>query len=246
MDVLAKGLEAVNNVGYGLLGTTLLKGASIFKTPSSAGMLAAENGQVLKVAANQNTTPIGSLAQRMNSSANQNAARLFEQRAQATGTGGPAPSFVSRMSKDDSFVPLRSTGSGGLGHTAGTGGASTNKVSGVGGNIPGPTAPKLLWSSWGNYKKTIVDGREYASIGDRFYTRHAVDRMQPSSLGSPAGQIGAGRNISPGMVGSIIKENKFRIETAPNGINRTIYSGGDFEIVTEQAGKIIVTVKRIG
>ena len=49
---------------------------------------------------------------------------------------------------------------------------------------------KLPWDSWQNYRKVTVDGRQYAQIGHRLYSQHAVDRMQPSGLGSPAGTVG--------------------------------------------------------
>lgn len=54
----------------------------------------------------------------------------------------------------------------------------------------------LELNSWQNYPKKTIDGKQYASIGNRLYSQHAVDRMEPSWLGFPAGTVGAGRNIS--------------------------------------------------
>lgn len=59
---------------------------------------------------------------------------------------------------------------------------------------------KIPWTSWQNYPKVTRGGREYAQVGDRLYTHHAVDRLQPSGLGAPAGATGAGRSISPNFV----------------------------------------------
>ena len=42
------------------------------------------------------------------------------------------------------------------------------------------TAEKLPWDSWQAYEKITQDGQTYAKIGNRLYTKHAVNRMQPS------------------------------------------------------------------
>jgi filamentous hemagglutinin len=104
-------------------------------------------------------------------------------------------------------------------------------------------ADNIPWNSWGNYTKVTKDQREYALVGERFYSRHAVDRMQPSGLGSPAGTIGAGRNISPSIVEDVIT-NGTKTNTVFNGVTRTIHSSGNVQVVTEEAGKVVVTILR--
>ena len=105
---------------------------------------------------------------------------------------------------------------------------------------------KNNWNSWQSLPKEVHDGKTYARIGDRLYSQHAVDRMQPSGLGAPAGQIGAGKSIAPRFVEDIIKTGIRRVETNPSGVQRSVIRSGDFEVVTENLDKIIVTVKRIG
>ena len=39
---------------------------------------------------------------------------------------------------------------------------------------------KILWDSWENYEKVYSKGQEYAKVGNRLYSRHAVNRLQPS------------------------------------------------------------------
>jgi filamentous hemagglutinin len=102
---------------------------------------------------------------------------------------------------------------------------------------------KALWTSWANYPKTTVSGREYAEIGDRLFSQHAVDRMQPSGLGAPAGAVGAGRNISPDIVDYVIRTGTPTYNTV-NGVSRATYWSGDVGIVTESNGKFVVTVLR--
>ncbi|HFV4412194.1 TPA: hemagglutinin repeat-containing protein [Escherichia coli] len=109
-------------------------------------------------------------------------------------------------------------------------------------NVPN-SSEKLPWDSWQNYRKVTVDGRQYAQIGHRLYSQHAVDRMQPSGLGSPAGTVGPGRNITPNMVESVIKEGVPQ-NSVVNGVTRTTYWSGDVGVVTENNSNIIVTILR--
>ncbi len=102
---------------------------------------------------------------------------------------------------------------------------------------------KLPWSSWKSYPKRAVDGRQYARIGDRFYSKHAVDRMQPSGLGCPAGKSGLGRNITPNIVEHTIKTGTPQTSIS-NGVPRTVYWSGGDGVVTENKGNVIVTILR--
>jgi hypothetical protein len=112
---------------------------------------------------------------------------------------------------------------------------------------------RLLWGSWKDYPKVTVEGREYAQIGDRLYTEHAVNRTQPSGsryvggdgeLGN--GQIyssrDAGRSISPSLVDDVIQNGTKTIVTTPNGVTRTVHTSGTVQVVTEQNGRLVVTV----
>ncbi|WNB75569.1 RHS repeat-associated core domain-containing protein [Methylomonas koyamae] len=103
------------------------------------------------------------------------------------------------------------------------------------------SSDRLLWGSWKDYQKISANGREYAQVGDRLYTRHAVDRMQPGGLGTPAGGDGPGRSFSPNLIDEVISNGLSRSVTV-NGVERTIYSSGTAEVVTEQGGRIVITV----
>ena len=92
-----------------------------------------------------------------------------------------------------------------------------------------PNTGNLLWGSWNDYPKVTVGGREYAQIGDRVYTRHAVDRMQPSGLGTPAGADGPGRNVTPNMVEDVIAGGTQATATV-NGTLRTSYTSGNVRV----------------
>ena len=112
-------------------------------------------------------------------------------------------------------------------------------------NSAGLVGNRLPWKSWNEYEKVIVNSREYAKIDDRNYTQHAVDRMQPSSLGVPAGSVGAGRNISPNIIEHVISTGSSRISVV-DGVERTIFTSGNVSVVTEDIGKTIITILRHG
>jgi hypothetical protein len=92
---------------------------------------------------------------------------------------------------------------------------------------------KLLWTSFENYPKVKVAGKEYAQIGGRLYTEHAVQRMLPSGLDS------MGRSISPTYVDGILRTTK-PVDVVVNGITRQVYASGSVQVVTENG--IVVTV----
>ncbi len=102
------------------------------------------------------------------------------------------------------------------------------------------------WDSWKNLPKEEHDGKTYARIGDRLYTQHAVDRMQPSGLGAPAGQVGAGRNVAPRFVEDAIQTGTRITQVTGTGVVRSVIRSGNLEIITENADKIIVSVLRVG
>lgn len=102
------------------------------------------------------------------------------------------------------------------------------------------TGPRALWTSWSQYPKVQHAGREYALVGDRLYARHAVDRLQPSGLGAPAGAVGAGRSISPRFIDDLLDTVKPSTVTTPSGAVREVYESGGVRIVTED--DIVITV----
>jgi len=99
---------------------------------------------------------------------------------------------------------------------------------------------RLLWTSWQNYPKVTQGGREYAQIGDRLYSHHAVDRLQPSGLGAPAGATGAGRSISPNFLEDVLGSTRGVPVKGPNGEPRLSFVSGSVQVITEN--DIVITV----
>ncbi|MCY0875551.1 MAG: RHS repeat-associated core domain-containing protein, partial [Firmicutes bacterium] len=71
---------------------------------------------------------------------------------------------------------------------------------------------KALWGSWNDYEHVEVDGQTYAKMDDRLYSKHAVDRMQPSwnRFGHQVTTAGGdyGRSVSPNYVNDVIVNSK--------------------------------------
>ena len=102
----------------------------------------------------------------------------------------------------------------------------------------------ILWNEiLAKLPQKTIDGKQYALIGNRLYSKHAVDRMQPSWLGFPAGTVGNSRYISPNIVEHII-QNRTKTSSMVNGVKRTVYWSGDVGVVTERNSKIVVTILR--
>ena len=102
---------------------------------------------------------------------------------------------------------------------------------------------KPLWTTWGNYSKVTIGGTEYAAVGSRLYTEHAVARMLPKSLGTPAGLKGPGRTVSPNLVDHIIRSGT-QLQSRVGGVLRTTHTAGQVSVVTESGGSLVVTILR--
>jgi len=110
----------------------------------------------------------------------------------------------------------------------------------------------MWWGYWRDYPKVRIGTRDYAQIGDRLYTHHAVDYMLPSgrrtvnnlpvAQGEGGGYLTKGRGIPPKFVEEAILHGETYTETV-KGIRRTIHLCGDLKVVTEENGGIVVTIR---
>ena len=104
---------------------------------------------------------------------------------------------------------------------------------------PGTNA--ILWDSWQNYPKIEMDGHRYAKVGDRPYSKHAVDRMQPSgnrfgpNIYQGINGSNYGRSIAPQYVEYIIATTK----SQPQDNGNLSYQSGTIQIITNQQGAVV-------
>jgi hypothetical protein len=104
------------------------------------------------------------------------------------------------------------------------------------------------WGHWGDLEKITHNGREYAAVDNRLFTQHAVEHMAPRALGSAPGRNAVlGRGVPPSVVESVITNGQLVSETvSASGATRQVWLSDGVQVVTEQAGRIIVTVMRVG
>jgi filamentous hemagglutinin len=111
----------------------------------------------------------------------------------------------------------------------------------------------LWWGFWKDYPKVMLNGREYAQIGDRLYTEHAVERFLPSgrrtiaNLPVSEGEGGGhmyhekARSIPPFWVEEAIRHGSKAFTVVKSEL-RTTHTLGDLEVVTTRDDHIVITV----
>jgi hypothetical protein len=104
------------------------------------------------------------------------------------------------------------------------------------------------WGHWTDLERVTVNGREYAPINNRLFTQHAVDHMAPRGLGSAAGPNPVlGRGVPPTVVEDVITNGQLVNEAvAGSGVLRQTWLRDGVQVITEQAGRMVVTVMRVG
>lgn len=103
------------------------------------------------------------------------------------------------------------------------------------------------------YFHNNVVGKKF---GNRYYTQHAVKRIKPSGMRYSsttdvvvhasriyeAGRGKYGRSISPNYVEVVINYGSESLPIYVNGSERVNYTSGSVTVVTEDHGRIIVTI----
>ena len=114
-------------------------------------------------------------------------------------------------------------------------------------------AKELWWGFWKDYPKVTLNGREYALIGSRLYTFHAVERFLPSGRRTIAnvpvaeGEGGGhmfhekARSIAPAYIEDTIDRGS-KVHIIANQEARTLHTLGDVEVVTTRDDRIVITI----
>ena len=104
--------------------------------------------------------------------------------------------------------------------------------------LPRPVSSSpARWDAWMGSERITVNGRTYAMIGDRRYSRHAVDRMQPNrGFGNRVGTTdSAGRSIGPLSVDFVLDNASPVRQTNGN----FAYRLGNVQVVTNPQGAVV-------
>ena len=103
-------------------------------------------------------------------------------------------------------------------------------------------AGKIPWDSWQGYEKVTQNGKTYANVGNRLYSEHAVNRMQPSGnrfgINIYEGLNGEdyGRSIAPQYVEDVI--NSVKPVFQPRTGNYS-YALGNVEVIVNPQGAVV-------
>ena len=101
---------------------------------------------------------------------------------------------------------------------------------------------KILWDSWNNYDKVSINGQLYAKSGDRLYSKHAVDRMQPSGnrFGPYIYEAGGdyGRSVAPQFIEDVINTTQPILQENGN----LLYTSGNVKVVTNRQGAVVTVI----
>jgi len=95
------------------------------------------------------------------------------------------------------------------------------------------------WGFWSDLSKTIKNGKEYALINGRLYTRHAIDRMTPKAYGVAAGGT-KGRGVPTFLIEEVIEKGAVASEKLINGTKRIMKTIDNISVILED--NIVVTV----
>lgn len=116
----------------------------------------------------------------------------------------------------------------------------------------GGAANKIPWGIWSDYPKVTQNVQEYALVGGRLYSEHAVNRMQPSlrrhsSSGTTEGmpeiyragnQYDYGRGVRPQFVEDVIStSNPIR-----HGNGNFSYRSGSLEMIINLQGAVVTII----
>jgi hypothetical protein len=105
----------------------------------------------------------------------------------------------------------------------------------------------IPWDSWQSYQKVNVDGQPYAVVGTRLYSKHAVDRMQPSGNRYPSGhsieQAGGdyGRSVAPTYVEYVIRSTTGVFQPSTGNY---IHTSGSLSVVLNSRGFVVTVMTK--
>lgn len=123
------------------------------------------------------------------------------------------------------------------------------------GNIAGAShrSKKIFWGMWEDYDKVLVNGKEYAQIGDFKYTEHAVSEfLNPSIQTNQINGVEHSRGVLPSYVNWLLTEGRdlgvTRVvsEEIRDGAKHTTYVNGTLKVIVmdDEIVKTIITMKK--
>ena len=101
----------------------------------------------------------------------------------------------------------------------------------------------VVWGHWCDLEKIMIDGKEYAKINGRLFTRHAIERMAPISYGESWLMRLKGRGVPTSIVENVIKNGVITETRINNGVTRICKTIDRVNVVLESDIVISVLIK---
>jgi hypothetical protein len=105
----------------------------------------------------------------------------------------------------------------------------------TGGVVGGADDASGGWLLWSQYRKEIINGEEFAIVGNRRYSKEAVEQAVPGQFGLP-----------PMVVEDVI-QNGTSFTKVEKGITQTVFDKDrrSLRVVTEDNGRIVRTLSKV-
>jgi hypothetical protein len=109
------------------------------------------------------------------------------------------------------------------------------------------TTNSVKWGHWIDLSAKIeINGKEYAKIGDKLYTRHAIERMVPKGYGSSFVMGVEGRGVPISVVEDVIANGSITERRVVEGAERVTKTIGQVGVVLENNDTVITVLIKSG
>lgn len=95
-----------------------------------------------------------------------------------------------------------------------------------------------VFKFWGDYAKKVINGEEFAIVGNKYYSREAIDAVAPSGLGKGGGGV-VGQGVPKKVVDDALENGEIAVSSS-----KTYHSTLDVVVVTEGNGSIVRSVSK--
>lgn len=115
-------------------------------------------------------------------------------------------------------------------------------------NATKATSGKILWGTWDDYAKVVVNEQDYAVVGQRLYSKHAVDRIQPSGSsyrnGSKIISASGGGDYGRGVPPSYIEYVLSSVSGVKQANGNYSYISGTLQVIINDFGAVVTVITK--
>lgn len=103
---------------------------------------------------------------------------------------------------------------------------------------------EITWGNWSDYNKVKSNGQYYAEVGNRLYSRHAINRIQPSGnrfgvyIYQGLDGVDYGRSVAPKFIEYVIRNSEPAVQENGN----LLYKSGTLSVITNDRGAVVTII----